>query len=215
MADIEAAFLYLARRIADTARELPELPPLDTPSLRFPAVFAVFDELLSRPSRGAHEQLIFAALLEAWRLQMGEAGVVETKHVNASDTSSGTAADVQERYRGQVTEAYEVTAAAWQSKIGQALAVMRAHDLARVHVVARHAAQANSDELSRAIPDGVELVVLDVREEVRSLTGRLTRPLRRSALERLYWLLIDKQPDDALVRAYVEQLERRGVIEAA
>lgn len=143
IASIELAFAYLAERVADTARDLPDLPPLDTPRLTFPTVFAVLDALLSTPSHGAQEQLFFAALLEALREQLGEPGVVETKHVNASDASARTAADVQERYRGQVTEAYEVTADAWPSKISQAESTMRKHDLARVHIFGQRRGRVN------------------------------------------------------------------------
>jgi hypothetical protein len=64
---IEAAFLYLAAGVARTARSLPEMPALDTPKRTSAAVFALLDELLGQPSRGAYEQFAFAALLAAWR----------------------------------------------------------------------------------------------------------------------------------------------------
>jgi len=210
---IEAAFHYLAAGVAATARSLPAMPVLDTPKLTFPAVFALLDDMLRQNSAGAHEQFIFAALLEAWREQLGEQGVVETKNLNASDSSAGTAADVQEKHRGQVTEAYEISANDYTTKVDQAKDTLRRHDLRRVHIVAREAAKATGDEIADALSAGLDLTVLDVREEVRSMLARLGKPQRRHALERLYTLLVDKQPNDQLVQDFVSALAARGLIE--
>jgi hypothetical protein len=210
---IEAAFDYLAAGIAATARNLPAMPALDTPKLVFPAVFALLDDLLRQNSAGAHEQFIFAALLEAWREQLGEQGVVETKNLNASDSSAGTAADVQEKHRGQVTEAYEITANDYTTKVDQAKNTLRQHDLPRAHIVARGAAKATGDEIVNALPMGIDLTVLDVREEARSMLARLGKPHRRHALERLYTLLVDKQANDQLVQDFVAALTARGLTE--
>jgi hypothetical protein len=213
IAHIEAAFHYLAAGVAATARNLPPMPALDTPKLTFPAVFALLDDMLRQNSAGAHEQFIFAALLEGWREQLGEPGVVETKNLNASDSSAGTAADVQEKHRGQVTEAYEVTANDYTTKIGQAKNTLRQHDLRRTHIVARDAAKATGEEIADALPSGLDLAVLDVREEVRSILAKLGKPHRRFALERLYTLLVDKQANDQLVQDFVSALAARGFTE--
>lgn len=210
---VRGAFLYLAARIAGTARNLPDMPSLDTPRLTFPAVFALLDDMLAKPSAGAHEQFIFAALLEAWHQQLGEPGVVETKNLNASDASAGSAADVQEKHRGQVTEAYELTANDYTTKVRQAQDTLRRHDLRRAHIVARDAAKATGEEIAAALPAELDLTVLDVREEVRSLLARLGKPHRRHALERLYALLVGKQPNDALVRDFVGALVTRNLTE--
>jgi hypothetical protein len=205
------AFHYLAAGIAATSRNLPAMPALDTPRLTFPAVFALLDELLGKSSGGAYEQFMFAALLEAWREQLGEPGVVETKNLHGSDASAGTAADVQEKHRGQVTEAYEVTANDYATKITQAAATLIQHDLPRVHIVAKDAAKASGDDVAAAVPAGMDVTVRDVREEVRSLLARLGKPHRRAALERLYDLLVNKQPNDTLVQDYVTGLAARGL----
>jgi hypothetical protein len=108
---IEEAFLYLAAGVADTARSIPAMPDLDRTKLTFAATFALLDELLAEPSSGAYEQFMFAALLAAWREEAGPPDVaVETKRLNASDRAVKSAADVQEKVRGQVMEAYEITA---------------------------------------------------------------------------------------------------------
>lgn len=213
VATVEQAFLYLADCVAATARNLPPMPVLDTPRLNFSTVFALLDGLLSQRSAGAHEQFVFAALLEAWRSQLGEPGVVETKNLNAADAAAGTAGDVQEKYRGQVTEAYELTAGGFATKITQAASTLRQHDLRRVHIVARGAARASGAEIAAALPDGVDLTILDVREESRSMLARLDKPHRRAALTRLYGLLVDKQPNDALVRGYVKALTEHQLTE--
>lgn len=210
-AAIEQAFSYLAAGVAATARDLPDMPSLDTPKLTFAAVFALLDDMLAQSSAGAHEQFVFAALLEAWRAQLGEPGVVETKHLNASDASAGTAADVQERHRGQVTEAYELTAADYTTKVKQAGDTLRQHDLRRTHIVARGAAEASGEDIAATLPVGLDLTVLDVREECRSLLARLGKPHRRHALERLYVLLVSKQSNDALVQSYVSAIGARGL----
>jgi hypothetical protein len=57
------------------------------------------------------------------------------------------------------------------------------------------------------------VTVLDVREETRSLLARLGKPHRRSALERLYTLLVDKQANDGLVQGFVSALTTYGLIE--
>jgi hypothetical protein len=211
LAKVETAYLYLASKIASTARSLPDPPVLDTPRLTFSRVFAVADNMLGRPSGGAHEQLLFAALLDAWRQQIGLPGFVETKHVNAADASSGTAADVQVKHGSQVLEAYEVTGEQFGSKVTQAMRTLRQHDLRRVHILAKGAGKATAAEIKEMLPPEVDISVLDVRDEIRSLVGGLDKPHRREALETLYRLLVDKQPDDGLVKKYVDDLSEEGI----
>jgi hypothetical protein len=203
---IEIAYLYLASRVAGTARALPDLPALDTPRLTFQRVFALADWMLSLGSGGAYEQLLFAALLHAWRQQVGLPGFVETKHVNAADAAAGTAADVQVKHGSQVLEAYEVTAADLNAKVGQATRTLRQHDLRRVHLLAKGAGKVTGEEIKNLFPADDDVSVLDTREEIRSLIADLDKPHRRQGLETLYRMLVDKQPDDALVKKYVERL---------
>jgi hypothetical protein len=212
---IESAFLYLATGVARTARSRPKMPTLDTPKLTFSAVFALLDDLLGRRSAGAYEQFAFAALLAAWREQTRATDVVvETKRLNASDAATRSAADVQEKTRGQVTEAYEVTAEGWESKVAQAGVLLRQHNLPRIHILANGVARASGHELLGAtVAAGVDITILDVREEVRSLVARLNRQYRGDALVRLYQHLVDKQPHDRLVGELVTALRDRGLVE--
>jgi hypothetical protein len=203
---VEAAFLYLASRIAATARALPDLPELDTPRLTFRRVFAVVEEMLDRPSGGAHEQLLFAAFLGGWRQQVDLPGFVETKHVNAADAAAGTAADVQVKQGGQVIEAFEVTSETFAAKIDQATRTLRNYDLPRIHVLAKGTRNLSKEEIKSLLPRNTDISVLDIREEIRSLIAKSDKPHRRQALETLYTLLIEKQPDDELVKGYVKRL---------
>lgn len=211
-APIETTWRYLAAGMAKTARDLPAMPELDTPRLTFGRVFTVLDALLSRPSGGSVEQFAFAALLEAYLLQRGDGGVVETKNINAADAPGGTAADVQHKHLGQVTEAYEVTAGDWRSKLGQAEETLRSRDLRRVHILGSNVISGGPGSLMGELPGNADISVLDVREEIRSLAARLDKFHRRHALERLYDHLVEKQPRDSLVREYVAKLGQQGLV---
>jgi hypothetical protein len=208
---VEAAFLYLASKIAATARALPDLPELDTPRLTFGRVLAVVDGMLGRPSGGAHEQLIYAAFLGSWRQQLDLPGFVETKHVNAADAAAGTAADVQVKQGGQVVEAYEITSEQLAAKIDQASRTLRNHDLRRIHVLAKGTSKLTAEKLRGFLPRDADISALDIREEIRSLVARSDKPHRRDGLETLYALLIEKQPDDGLVKEYVKKLFAVGL----
>jgi hypothetical protein len=209
--EVEAAYLYLAARIAATARALPDLPELDTPRLTLSRVVAVVDGMLNRPSGGAHEQLLFAAFHGGWRQQFALPGFVDTKHVNAADAAAGTAADVQVKQGGQVIEAYEVTSEELSSKTAQALSTLRHHDLPRIHVLAKGAGRLTGEDVKGLLPKDLDISALDIREEIRSLVAGSDKPHRRQALETLYILLIDKQPNDELVKDYVNSLFSEGL----
>lgn len=216
---VAQAMRYMATSIAATARDLPAMPLLDVSRLTFRRVVQVTDALLSQPSGGAHEQFVFAALLHAQAEEYGNRRV-ETKTLTAADASAGTAADVQVWEGGHLIEAYELTANPWASKIPQTLAVLRDYDLRRVHIVAPGASP-SAQEIKAAVaatslPAGliagnVDLSVLDVKQECRSLVHRLNRPHRRSALNKLWEHLAMRQPNDALVSGYVILLTDAGI----
>jgi hypothetical protein len=217
---VDHAMRYMATRIAATARNLPPMPSLDVSRLTFRRVVRVVDALLAVPSGGAHEQFVFAGLIHALTEEYGGRRV-ETKSLSAADASSGTAADVQVLEGGKVTEAYEVTANPWASKIGQATAVLRHYDLPRVHIVAPGPAPSGSeikDAVAAApLPAGlvassIDLSVLEVKAECRSLAHRLSRPGRRTALNKSWEHLALRQPNDNLVARYVSALRDAGLV---
>jgi hypothetical protein len=209
--ELAAAFEYLASGIASTARDLPPMPELNVPRLTFARAFGLLDELLGTPSKGAHEQFCFASLLEAYLLQTGASGYIEVRNLNASDASTGAAADVQYKHGNHVSEAYEVTADDWRSKLQAASEVLATRDLARVHILSAQAQIDTGDMIASLVPDDLDVSVLDVREEVRSLLARLDKFHRAEALKRLYGHLVERQSNDALVARYVEALDKRGL----
>jgi len=213
--EIRRAWLYLLAGVAATARSIPPLPPVDTARLTFAAVASLWDKLLSVPSNGAYQQFVFASLLQAQVEQLGlrTNERVNTKPLTAADASASTAGDVQHMAGGQVLEAYEVTANDWRTKVKQAIEAMQRYDLARVHVVGA-AANVDADDIAKALPQaGLDVSVLDIRHEVRSLTHRLLKPARRVAVERLYDHLVHRQPREDLVVRLVDELKQRGLLE--
>lgn len=217
---LDLAMRYMASRIASTARNLPAMPALDVTRLTFQRTVRVVDDLLSGASGGAHEQFVLASLLHALAEEHGGRRV-ETKSLTAADASAGAAADVQVLDGGKVVEAYEVTANLWSTKIPQAVAVLRHYDLPRVHVVAPGPAPSGAaitEEVAAAsLPAGLvasalDLSVLDVRAECRSLVHRLGRPGRRAAFNKLWEHLVLRQPNDDLVASYIALLSTAGVV---
>lgn len=86
---------------------------------------------------------------------------------------------------------------------------MRAHDLARLHIVA---SVVNLEEmLTEMIRQDQDISVLEIRALVQVLTAELTKASRLSALKRLYELLDRNQSEIALVNGYVELLCGHGL----
>lgn len=207
--ELKAAFEFACWHIASTARPVLPMPVLDQGKLRFAAVMSLFHEMLSAPSGGAHEQFITACLLHARAEQERTGQRVETKNLTASDESAGTAADVQVRTKGRVDDAFEVTANPWVEKAGKAKETMRAHDLARLHIVA--AVPDYEGMLRDLLGRDEDISILDHRAFFGVLVAELRKEFRASALRRLYELLDRLQPQVELVNAYVERLVRHSL----
>lgn len=215
--ELTASFNYVAASTALTARPVDPMPELDRGRLTFAKVAGVLNELLDTPSGGTHEQFTLAAFLEALIDEYGAGGpgglYAETKNINASDASAGTAADVQIKRGNRTEEAIEVTANAWSTKVAAAAAVMRSHDLQRVHIAAMVPGGTVRD-VSQILADDrqdLDISVLDVRALVHGLMAFMRKPARAAALTRLYELLDRKQPDIDRTNAYVGLLRRHGV----
>jgi hypothetical protein len=187
------------------------MPELDPTKLTFAAVMSLLAEMLTVPSGGAHEQLIAAALLEAKVEQAGTAERVETKNLTASDRSSATPADVQVKHGNEIREAFEVTANEWVEKVDEAGRKIRAYDLKRLHIIARIDPQRYEEMLDGLRQLGFDLSALDLRAFFSVHVAELQRVFRASALRRIYELLERRQPDIALVNAFVERLHRHGL----
>jgi hypothetical protein len=160
--------------------------------------------MLRRPSGGAHEQYIIAALFEA-----AAQGVyrVQTKRLNASDASAGVAGDIQ-LINPLAQESIEVSANHWTTKLAQAQATKLHYDLSRTHIIAQ-VGSADYLDLNHTID--ADISVVDTRAAVSTLLALLTRPQREAALLRLYELLDTNLTSPDLVNAYVVQLRERGL----
>lgn len=207
-----AAFDYLAVQLAMLARPVREMPRLDPTRLDYASVMALLTDLLRRGSRGVYEQFTVAALLHALLQQVGLVGYrVETKHISASDASSGTAGDIQIFAPGnRLVEGFEVTANSYTEKLEGAERTVRSYDLSRLHVIAQAEEPDAMLEMLARLP--VEVTVIDIYAAVSMLTAILERRYRAVALERLYELLDRLQPDVEKVNDFVGAIEARGLV---
>ena len=216
-AERQALFDYIAARVATTARPVLAMPALRPAALTFANVARLLDGLLAVPSGGAHEQFAVAAFLEALLHEYGLGGFagglrVETKNINASDASAGTAADVQIMRANKIEEVFEVSANNWRGKVAQAVAAAVGADQPRAHVIA----VAEGDDQDLSILEGLarEVTVADVRSFLRVLVSILRRPAREVALRRFYELMDSRQPNTDLTNEFVALLGRLQLTEA-
>lgn len=219
--DVQAVAAQFVRRLAALRRAVPPMPELDTERLTWAAVVSVIDGLLAAGSGGAYEQLVVAALVEAIHAEEVEQRqvYVTTKPVSASDESSKAAGDIQVREpSGAVREAVEVADTDWSGKVGQAVAAMKRDDLRSFLILARAAGLPTRADVEAAIaavkelPEQRDIAVLDLRSEVRSMVARLDKVARRRMLQTLYRYLLDYQPSDDRVVAYIDALGTAGVV---
>lgn len=205
----QTLFDYIAARVAFTARPVLSMPRLRIAGLTFVKVANLIDKLLETPSGGAHEQFAVAAFLDALLHEFGAGGFaaglrVETKNINASDASAGTAADVQIMRANRIEEVFEVSANNWRSKVGQAVAAAKQGDVTRAHIIA--AAEGDDQNLSDLDGLAREVSVADVRTFLRVIVSVLRAPHREYALQRFYILLDQKQPNTELTNQFVRLL---------
>jgi hypothetical protein len=211
-----SALEFVLASVALTARPVAPMPALDRTNLTFYKVAKFIYFLLRVPSGGAHEQFAVAAFLHALIDEFGMGGpgnlYVETKSINAADTSALTAGDVQVKRGNRVEEAFEVTAKDWQSKVEGAARAMRDHDLQRAHIIGAVARDFIVDAVELRQRD-VDLSIIDVEALLLTLTAIMRKPSRELALRRLYELLDRHQPNIELVNGYVRLLNEHGLTE--
>jgi hypothetical protein len=211
--ELEAAYAIVVARVASTARKVEPRPEPRLAQLTFPNVMALFDQMLKTPSQGAYEQYVTAALIEAALAQEGTATRrVETKSMNASDRSAKTAGDIEIFERGRLQEGIEVTANRWQEKLEQAKRAIGDYGIPRSHIIGR-IDEEDPYQSVRELADESDISVLDVRSVVALLTALLDRSRREFALIRVYELLDNHLSDPALINAYVNLLQERGLAE--
>lgn len=209
---LKGCFEFACAEIAAMARPVDPMPELHLAKLTFAAVRRLYTDLLQMQSQGAYQQYIVASLLDALVQQSGINGYrVQTKRLNASDRSSGTAGDVEVATGNRVIEAYEVTASGWESKIPGAVQKMREHDLSRLHIVAPIGKEERASVVSLLAGVPEDISVVDIDGFVDSLLSALTKRFRAYALTRLYECLDRYQDQVERVNLYVEQLKANGL----
>lgn len=209
---LEAIFRCGCCHVASTARPVLPMPKLDTGKLTFAAVMSLYERLLETGSEGVHEQFIVASLLDALVNFYEPAKYrVETKPVFAADRSSQVAGDVQIKMDSRVMEAYEVTAAGWETKLHGVRQKLREHDLTRMHVVAP-LSEPYAGVVRKLIHLDEDVSVIDLRGFASVIVSGLTREYRARALVRMYELLDRVQRDIGTVNAYVEALFAEDLI---
>ena len=229
---IRGVYWALARGIAATAKTFKPLPVIDLRSMTFQRVFPLVAHLLSaRGDRekgsgtgGAHEQFLFAALLQAVHDDEGARLRVVTKSLTGADRSAQTAADVQVILgQARLVEAYEVSANNWESKMDKAAGVLVEYpELERVHIVANAAGAspgavwAATEQAARRVsrqPESLDITVSDVRGECLILLSRASQRGRRAAIQRFHEHLIHLQNDMTLPNELVEKCRELGLVE--
>ncbi len=189
-ADLEAVnglFTRLARSLAEQELAFAELPALEVDAFGFVAMRALIERLRAKPSGGAFEQYLVAALLSEEFALAHPSWRVGTKSVGAPDTSARTTGDVEVRRKQRLEYAIEVSAHDWRDKVGQAAQTARRTHAQQVTVVAP-APGLTSDHLAVAVaeagaPAGVDIAVVDLGAFLDAVSSRL-RPVSRAAAVR-------------------------------
>jgi hypothetical protein len=193
-----------------TLRAVSAFPELNPGKLTFATVMALFIEMLSIGSRGAHELFIVASLLHAKTEQKGTGERVEAKSLIASHLNSRISPDIQIKRGNDVVEAFEVTANQWSEKLGGAADKIRAYDLSRLHIIAR-IDEPYRQMLEELLAQRDDISALERQAFISVHVAEMKRQFRALALSRLYDFLDRYQPDNNRVNAYVELLGRHGL----
>jgi hypothetical protein len=229
---VAGIYWALARGIAATAKKFRSLEVLDLHVMTFERVLPLLEHLLAPRSisrsgsgtGGAHEQFLFAAMLQAVYDDEDSRLRVVTKSLNSSDRSARTAGDIQViGGQARLVESYEVTANRWDSKMdGAAQTLVDFPELDRVHVIADttgatpEALRIATDQAAvRAgrVVGSVDITVTGVHEECVVLLARASQRGRRSAIRTFHEHLVNRQSDMTLVDALVEKCRELGLFE--
>jgi len=203
-------FDFACADVAATSRPVPPLPDLGVARFSFARTMDLIRELLATPSQGAYEQFIVAALLDAYHRYLDDHNLVNTKSLNASDLSAGTAGDVEVVQRQRVLDAYEVTTNQWRTKLRDIDDKAAARDLSRIHIVSSDVR--GVEELAHT-GTAIDVSVLDLEQFAATLVHFMSKEYRAEASRRLYELLVRLQPDIDRVRRYVDALADSGLVE--
>lgn len=208
-----AAAKYLAYRFAES-RVLPSiLPAVGADVLTFQRARSLFTNLIHAPSEGHIPQFVVAALLCCLRSKYGFE--IVTHHPHAADKFDGAAGDIEERLKGELVRAYEVTVRPdWQNRISDFKSKMDAFGLSKYVIIA---SSVNKDtiwsqpaaSISRLEPYGRDIAVVDIDDFINVLCAELSAQKLRAATNKAFEFLQDPKlcgrPD--IIQTYRAMIE--------
>lgn len=214
--EVETFAAALASEFRQQAVTLPALPGLDEETVDFIGFRQFCDILLEDGSRGAFEQYLCAALLNAemkrWDLR------ATTKPVGVSDASSKAAGDVEIRDGQRLVAAYEVSAASWKAKPRQAMS--NVSRLKQITIIATGVDGAATEILREAVEEvdpsrTLDAAFLELRPFLDNLSSRLDKRDRCSAIEYAYQCLVTwHRSEPGLCERFVKAIADSGLAEA-
>lgn len=209
---LETCFRYACAQVASEARPVPPMPELDSTQLTFARSMEIVGALLSEGSQGVFEQYVIAGLLHALFAYGNPTHFVRTKRVNASDSSSDAAGDIELVVGNRLLEAIEVTAADWRDKLPTLSRKIRQHDLGRIHVVAPLGGAGYGVVTGELLGEQQDVSILDLVSTAAVLMAALTKVNRKVAFNRMYEYLERYEGDVRKVTGFVEVLADKGPV---
>lgn len=207
---------HIVVRYASIVDLMIKMPELIASRLTFAVVTSVFDGLVARPSDLKRERLVLASLLSAEAEDSGQQHLrVEVSPAHGAGPGPGTDADIAIRRGGIAQELFLVVprSALPEAMTKHAPYLMEQEDLPRVHILTEAESgltEAETRILTTMASGGLsgyqDVSVLDIKSEIRSLTARLPRKSRATALLKLDKYLRTKLADPRLADEYVLSL---------
>ncbi len=202
----------------DQALNMPPWVEIAASRLTFANFLRVRERLLMEGSGGAFEQYLLAGLMEAELAQGPSGRRIDTKNVGANDKATNAPGDIVVRERQAARAAFEVTAAAWESKVGQLDAAAR-QGLSEATIVAPGIAGGPSAEQIAAEIEpvgtrlGIDPAVVDLHAYMDILASRVSPHGRAEALTFVYRCLVrwhSRQP--SLAQRLIEVLQNLNLV---
>ncbi|WP_137726525.1 hypothetical protein [Prescottella subtropica] len=200
---VRAFVIGVVDTMLDQASKMPPWVEIAASRLTFANFLRLRERLLEQGSGGAFEQYLLAGLMEAELAQGPSGHRVDTKNVGANDKATNSPGDIVIRERQAPRAAFEVTAAAWESKVGQ-LDAAAGQGLSEATIVAPGVAGGPSAEQIAAKIEpvatrlGIDPAVVDLHAYMDILASRVSPHGRAEALTFVYRCLVrwhSRQPN--------------------
>ncbi|MGA2001169.1 MAG: DNA cytosine methyltransferase [Terriglobales bacterium] len=181
---------YIASRFAESRVLARPLPAVGDEVLTFAKAKLLLHKLIATPSEGHIQQFLIAALLWVHRQRYGFE--IETHHPHASDTFDGTAGDIEEKSKGILVRAYEVTVRDdWMNRISDFRGKMDTYGLQKYVIIASNI-NANPEWsepaklLTNLEPYGRDIAVVDILDVLNVFAAELSATELRTAVNRAF-----------------------------